>query len=586
MKTKIAVAIGISLFLLTFNSNSALARRGNNSEADSVYVAGQMILQYNSQVSKSSMLSPYMDSLNQAFSVEAYGPFYYMDSETDMELFSQLGLDRVHLFIFPDTLDMFYVSEQYELSPDVNWAQPNFIYQYHLVPPDEYFPFQWGLQNTGQAPFYGTPGADVEATRAWDRNAENMPWKTIAILDSGIDTLHYDLLTRVWHNPGEIPGDGINNDGNYIVIPGCPDTCYLVDDTYGWNFSRIGIWCDCGDNYAGPTNFFYRSGWHGTAVAGVAGASAFTTPPGQPKAAMQTWRGIVGVNWNSHLMSLKLSDSQYGPTSSGIYFALLYAADKRADVINMSFGGRNNDFSVEIGVNYAYQKGCVLVASMGNCESGCASILYPAAYESVIAVGGTDRYDDRWFSDSNFASSYGEHIDVVAPAESVMSDLWFSWTGDFDTCYYFIGTSFAAPFVSGEAALIKGQYKQLYPFASAITNQQIMDVIRYSAEDSMYYPASPDTTWDDDSTGYGRINAFRALLAISRGEVNNDHTLSVADVVYLIAYLFQQGPPPVPVRGMGDCNCDGNVSVSDVTYLINYLTKGGAKPLICYKWYY
>lgn len=166
-----------------------------------------------------------------------------------------------------------------------------------------------------------------------------------------------------------------------------------------------------------------------------------------------------------------------------------------------------------------------------------------------------------------------------------MTDLWFSWAGKRDTCRYETGTSFSAPFVSGEAALIKGQYKQLYLYGS-ISNKQIMDVIRYSAEDSMYYPASPDTAWDDDSTGYGRINAFRALLAISRGEVNNDHKLDVADVNYLVNYLFKGGPPPKPVVGIGDCNCDGQVSLSDVVYLQNYLFKGGAKPPFCYKWHY
>jgi len=309
-----------------------------------------------------------------------------------------------------------------------------------------------------------------------------------------------------------------------------------------------------------------------------------TEKPPQPK--MKTADpggkiGIVGVNWNSELMSLKVCNDYGQCYGTGAAFACQYAADKGASVINMSFGGSYPNQLLEIGINYACERGCVVVASMGNCQQGCATVRYPAAFDSVIAVGATQKDDLRRDN-----SSYGMHIDVVAPGESILTDVWVWYDPELHEGYAYVsGTSFAAPHVAGVAAFIKGQYKELYPYG-AINSKQIMDVIRYSAEDSMYYPASPDTAWDDDSTGYGRINAFRALLAISRGEVNNDHTLSMSDVIYLINYLFKKGPPPVPVLGIADCNCSGTVSLSDVAYLINYLTKGGDKPPICYKWYY
>ena len=178
------------------------------------------------------------------------------------------------------------------------------------------------------------------------------------------------------------------------------------------------------------------------------------------------------------------------------------------------------------------------------------------------------------------------HIDVVAPAESIITDLWMSWWHPpiLDSCVYKTGTSFAAPLVSGEVALIKGQYKKLYP-SGPITNKQLMDIIRWSAEDSMYYPVS-DTTWDDSLYGYGRINVFRGMLAVSRGEVNNDHIITVGDVIYLVNYLFKGGPPPIPVMGIGDVNCNGNVTVSDIVYLVSYLDKGGPKPPLCFRWNY
>jgi subtilisin family serine protease len=284
-------------------------------------------------------------------------------------------------------------------------------------------------------------------------------------------------------------------------------------------------------------------------------------------------------------MSLKDCNESGHPSIAGTGCALRYAADKGADVINMSvsFGFLSNFLKTSL--DYAFGKGCVLVASMGNCEGGCDIIKYPAGYDSVIAVGATDWNDNRWYIDSWNGSSAGRHIDVVAPGVSIMTDLWVWYPPGLHEGYgYFNRTSASAPFVSGEASLIKGQYKKLYP-SGVITNTDIRDIIRYSAEDSMYYLVS-DTMWDDSLYGYGRINVFRALLAISRGEVNNDKSITISDVNYLIAYLMQGGPPPVPVREMADANCDGKLSLGDVVWLINYLFKGGPKPPFCYRWQY
>jgi len=285
-------------------------------------------------------------------------------------------------------------------------------------------------------------------------------------------------------------------------------------------------------------------------------------------------------------MSLKVFDEYGFARSTAIGFAVQYAADKGASVINMSLGGPNYSFLINSSLTYAYERGCVLVASMGNCKYGCDTIQYPAGYDSlVIAVGATDWNDNRWYIDSLNGSSAGRHIDVVAPGVSIMTDLWVWYPPGLHEGYvYFNRTSASAPFVSGEASLIKGQYKKLYP-SGVITNTEIRDVIRYSAEDSMYNPVS-DTMWDDSLYGYGRINVFRALLAISRGEVNNDHSITVSDITYLINYLTKGGPPPLPVSAMGDVNCSGQVSIADVVYLINYLLKGGPKPPFCYKWNY
>jgi len=576
---------------LIFCFNTALAKRGNNLEADSIYVAGQMILQFNSsvQLNKGLTSTPYLDSLNQVFSVQAFGPFYYMDDSTDMALFQELGMDRIYLYIFPDTLDMLYVSEQYKMSPAVKWAEPNYIAYVDYTPPDDYFHLQWGLHNIGQPPFYGYGGADIDASRAWDINDNVMPQMKIAIIDTGIDSLNWDLYTQIWHNPIDNTIDRVNQDHNYFVIPQYPnDTCYLVDDIWGWNFEDVGLYGYCGNNSPHPYKTpieGYLAGFHGTAVSGVAGASAFTEKPSQPLAGKIDALGIVGVNWNSKLMSLKGCNDYGSCPATACGFAIQYAADKGADVINMSFGGPYSVFRDSIMIAYAFGRGCVLVAAMGNCGPVCDTVRYPAACDSfVIAVGATDWFDNRWYYNSHAGSSAGRHIDVVAPGESIFTDTWGIWPTERDSFDYFTGTSLATPFVSGEVALIKGQYKKLFPYWP-FTNKQLMDIIRWTAEDSMYYPVS-DTTWDDSLHGYGRINAFRGMLAVSRGEVNNDHSITVADVTYLVNYIFKGGPPPIPVRGIGDANCNGNVNVSDVVYLNYYLFQGGPKPPLCFRWNY
>jgi len=86
----------------------------------------------------------------------------------------------------------------------------------------------------------------------------------------------------------------------------------------------------------------------------------------------------------------------------------------------------------------------------------------------------------------------------------------------------------------------------------------------------------------DQFYGWGRANAFKALVAVSHGDANNDSRINVADVNYLVNYLFKGGPQPVPVSEMGDSNCDKSVTLADVVYLVSYLFKGGPPPSLCY----
>src|SRR3990172_11420031 len=170
---------------------------------------------------------------------------------------------------------------------------------------------------------------------------------------------------------------------------------------------------------------------HGTHVAGIAGAITNNVV------------GVAGTSWEGKLMSVKSLDDNgsgyYSWVANGIY----WAANNGAEVINLSLGGSSSSSTLQNAVDYAWGKGVVVVAAAGN--SGSSFRTYPAYYTNTIATAATDASDKR----ANF-SNYGSWVDVAAPGVSILS----TYEGGYD---YLSGTSMSTPFVSGLAALLKGQ---------------------------------------------------------------------------------------------------------------------------------
>ncbi|MEW5995478.1 MAG: hypothetical protein AB1744_13935, partial [Candidatus Zixiibacteriota bacterium] len=113
------------------------------------------------------------------------------------------------------------------------------------------------------------------------------------------------------------------------------------------------------------------------------------------------------------------------------------------------------------------------------------------------------------------------------------------------------------------------------------------DILRHSAVTDLDWGPLPDTPHME--YGYGRVDAFRAILSISRGNIDNyigpGGDIDVGDVTFLVAYLFQGGSEPFPDPLLGDCDCDASVVVADLTYLLAYLFKGGPHPVRpCFKY--
>jgi subtilisin family serine protease len=314
-----------------------------------------------------------------------------------------------------------------------------------FIPNDTYWGWQWGP-------------ALIDAPAAWNRTTGRAD-VVIAVLDTGIDLAHSDLAGQMWINPGEIPNNGLDDDGND-----------KVDDINGWRFNR--------DAGGGPdeSNDVSDGYGHGTHVAGTIAAHG------------DNGLGVAGMAWGCRLMVLKVLDDSGDGWYSDVAAGLAYAVDNGARIANLSLGGPDDDSLMQDAIDYAHARGVLVVAASGNVYQGDYSVLYPAAYEHAVAVAATNSSDRR----SSF-SCYGPEVDLSAPGSSVYSTCLGS-----SYCYR-SGTSMATPHVSGLAALI-------WSYHSTYTATQVTQLMFDTARD-IEQPG-----WDP-YTGWGRINARGALGA-------------------------------------------------------------------------
>lgn len=276
--------------------------------------------------------------------------------------------------------------------PLIEYAEPNFTATAFLTPNDPYFTSsQWGLENTRQ-PIIGTMGtldADIDGPSAWDTTTGNSA-VTVAILDTGIDQDHEDLS------------------GKIISQVNFSDSS-TVDDVFG----------------------------HGTHVAGIVAANTNNN------------LGVAGGCPSCTLMNVKVLNDQGSGAYTWIAKGIVHAADSGAKVINLSLGGTSSSRTLEQAVNYAWNKGSVVVAAAGN--SGRNSRTYPAYYKNVIAVAATDNRD-RKASFSNYGSAW---VDVAAPGVNILSTLPNHPHQLGSSSYgYLSGTSMATPMTAATVGLI------------------------------------------------------------------------------------------------------------------------------------
>ncbi len=310
-------------------------------------------------------------------------------------------------------------------NPAVEYAEPNYIVKAASIQPnDPFFNNQWGLYNQAT-------GYDINATNGWIKT-EGDTTVLIGEFDTGIDYNHPDLSENIWRNWNETPNDSIDNDGNGYI-----------DDFHGWNFIS---------NNNDPMD----DNGHGTHVAGIIGAKG------------NNGIGVAGVAWNCKLVPLKVLDNNGQGPMSALINAIEYCEKMNIKIINMSLGSVDSSSAEYDALNEAQNYGILIIAAAGNySENTDYSKFYPADFElpNIISVASINSSGNL----SSF-SDYGmQSVDIAAPGENIYSSL------PNDSYGYMSGTSMAAPFVTGEAALIKSEYKD---YTNIDIKNQILNNVR------------------------------------------------------------------------------------------------------------
>lgn len=355
--------------------------------------------------------------------------------------------------------------------PGVKRIEPNRMVESTRIPNDPRYSEQYHHDNTGTfLGFLGKLDADMDTTEAWDTTIGTRQ-QVVAVIDTGVQITHPDLAANIYSNPGEIAGNGVDDDGNGFV-----------DDVHGWDF-----W----SNENNPDD----EDSHGTHVAGIIGAVG------------NNGVGVAGVNWNVSILPIRVL-GPFGGTIEAIVGGIDYVTMMRENGVpiaaaNASYGAPGARFYEDSPTGFDAERdaiarfieeGGTFVAAAGNDSFNNDNedvSFFPSTYKipGLISVASTD-WDDRMSGFSNYGA---ETVDLGAPGDQILS------TVPTDSYDYFSGTSMAAPQVAGAVALLRS----IKPTASAVE-------IRQTLIDSV----DPIADLQGKTVAGGRLNIARALQIV------------------------------------------------------------------------
>lgn len=316
---------------------------------------------------------------------------------------------------------------------------------------------QWHLKNASE---HG-----ISVSRAYTEYGKSQGEAVIvAVVDTGVDYNHPDLKNVMWKNPGEIAGNGVDDDGNGYA-----------DDVHGLNFlSR--------DRQGKPSPDPMDSHSHGTHVSGIIGAE------------QDNGVGVTGVASNVRIMAIRAVPDDGDETDADVSESFLYAARNGAKVINCSFGKshKEGDLVYETIRHIGERYGVLVVAAAGNESSdNDRNKTYPASYdnENLLVIASTASGGAR-----SFFSNYGLiSVDLGAPGSGIYSTM---PNGRYSSMS---GTSMASPVAAGVAAEVFSRYPNLSPV---------------QVKDALMRTTTPVNTLQGKTVTGGRIDLYQSLTAL------------------------------------------------------------------------
>jgi subtilisin family serine protease len=449
-----------------------------------------------SSKSTSSFGVPAVDKFVQQYSALSVRPLFPNHSAPEgvstSSAVQQVDLTKFYVLKYSSPIDPFKVAEELSQLPDVQYAEPWFIYPVSgatvFTPNDTLFSKQWNL-------------ARVKADSAWSVSTGDTS-VVIGIVDTGVQWDHPDLAANIWTNPGETGLDSLGHDKRTNGID--DDHNGYVDDWHGWDFGGADFNFNplIGDNDARPTA---DNTAHGTHVAGIAGAVTNNVT------------GVAGAGFNCRILAVKTSADNDTRAGAAYIIAgfegIVYAVDMGAKIINCSWGGSGASQAEQDIVDYVVGKGAIIVAAAGNQNSTAPS--YPASYNGVLSVAATNTVDQK-----ATYSNFGSTIDVSAPGGWAISvDPTYEILSTYFPSTYAVdaGTSMASPLVAGICGLVAAHNPS---YSGLQVGEQVrVTCDNIDAGNSSYIHA----------LGQGRVNAYRALTVSSPSLRMT--TLSVKDSV-------------------------------------------------------